>query len=432
MSKERDDFVSAKLAKMTLAEKCGQVLTFTWRGAYLTPSGIEQITKLHAGGLCLEPYALETCKNLYWGRSQVDPNFKKPKDYFDIAHTYFDDHNYGVSVTPEELTVALNKLQEIAMNRPSGIPLHVTIDMEGDFKNDYTSGHVVQFPPPMGMTAIGDLDLAYKVANTLGKQMAAIGITQFYHPVCDVNINPLNPEIGVRSFGDDPKVCAKFVEATVRGYQDARHCRHGQALRRPRRFGDRRARRAGRLPGGPQAHARGRAGHLPGRHQRGREGPHDGAYDLPGLRQRVPRHPVFQNPHRSSQGRNGIQGRHRLRRHRHGRHPEKVAAPPGLRHGDQGGRGHHPAQGGRRIPRPVPLRHQERHRARRAFRRAARRRGPAAPVHEVRPGPVRESRENGPGENHGPCLEQGSPSTSPGKWRTKPFWWCATTRSCCR
>jgi hypothetical protein len=54
---------------------------------------------------------------------------------------------------------------------------------------------------------------------------------------------------------------------------------------------------------------------------------------------------------------------------------KKVAAPPGVRHGDQGRRGHHPAQGGRRIPLPVPLRHQERRRARRAFRRAARRRG---------------------------------------------------------
>ncbi len=221
MSKERDSFVTAKLAKMSLLEKCGQVLTFTWRGAYLTPSGFEQITRLHAGGLCLEPYALETCKNLYWGRSQVDPNFRKPKDYFDIAHTWFDDRSYGVSVTPEELTVALNRLQEIAMNRPAGIPLHVTIDMEGDFKNDYTSGRVLQFPPPMGMTAIGDLDLAYRVAHVMGQQMAAIGVTQFYHPVCDVNINPLNPEIGVRSFGDDPKVCAKFVQATVRGYQDA-------------------------------------------------------------------------------------------------------------------------------------------------------------------------------------------------------------------
>jgi beta-N-acetylhexosaminidase len=221
MSKDRDAFVSEKLASMTLAEKCGQVLTFTWRGAYLTPSGVEQITRLHAGGVCLEPYALETCKNLYWGRSQVDPDFKKPKDYFDIAHTYFDDRSFGVSVTPEELTVALNRLQEIALSRPSGIPLHVTIDMEGDFKNDFTSGHVVQFPPPMGMTAIGDIDLAYKVANTLGQQMAAMGVTQFYHPVCDVNINPLNPEIGVRSFGDDPQVCARFVAATVRGYQDA-------------------------------------------------------------------------------------------------------------------------------------------------------------------------------------------------------------------
>ena len=221
MSKERDDFVSAKIAKMSLLEKCGQLLTFTWRGAIPTPSGIEQITKLHAGGICLEPYALETCKNLYWGRSQIDPNFKAPEDYFDIAHTYFDSRAFGVSVTPEELTEALNNLQQIAMNRESGIPLHVTIDMEGDFKNDYSAGRVLQFPPPMGITAIGDVDLAYKIANLMARQMAAMGVTQFYHPVCDVNINPLNPEIGVRSFGDDVKVISKFIDATVRGYEDA-------------------------------------------------------------------------------------------------------------------------------------------------------------------------------------------------------------------
>jgi beta-N-acetylhexosaminidase len=221
MSKERDVFVAAKIAKMSLLEKCGQLLTFTWRGAIPTPSGVEQITKLHAGGICLEPYALETCKNLYWGRSQVDPNFKKPKDYFDIAHTWFNSRAFGVSVTPEELTEALNNLQKIAMNRASGIPLHVTIDMEGDFKNDYTSGGVLQFIPPMGITAIGDVDLAYKIANLMGRQMAAIGVTQFYHPVCDVNINPLNPEIGVRSFGDNVSVISKFIDATVRGYEDA-------------------------------------------------------------------------------------------------------------------------------------------------------------------------------------------------------------------
>ncbi len=221
MSKERDAFISAVIAKMSLLEKCGQLLTFTWRGAIPTPSGIEQITRLHAGGICLEPYALETCKNLYWGRSQVDPNFEKPADYFDIAHTWFDSRAFGISVTPEELTEALNNLQKIAMDRPSGIPLHVTIDMEGDFKNDYSSGGVLQFIPPMGIAAIGDAELAYKIANLMGRQMAAMGVTQFYHPVCDVNINPLNPEIGVRSFGDDPDVVVKFIEATVRGYEDA-------------------------------------------------------------------------------------------------------------------------------------------------------------------------------------------------------------------
>ena len=56
--KKRDDFVAEKPSKMSLLEKRGQLLTFTWRGAYLTPSGIKWITKLHAGGVCLEPYVL--------------------------------------------------------------------------------------------------------------------------------------------------------------------------------------------------------------------------------------------------------------------------------------------------------------------------------------------------------------------------------------
>ncbi len=218
---KRDTFISKKLSKMSLAEKVGQLLTFTWRGGMLTPSGIEQVTRLHAGGLCLEPYTLETCKNLYWGNSQIDKNFDKPKDYFDIAHTYFNDHTPGISITPGEYTEALNKLQKIAMNRPSGIPLHMTIDFEGDFKNDYTAGGIRQFPSQMGLAAIGDTKLTYKVGLTIGKQLTAMGVTQMYSPVCDVNINPKNPEIGVRSFSDDPETCAKHAVALMRGFQDA-------------------------------------------------------------------------------------------------------------------------------------------------------------------------------------------------------------------
>ena len=217
---KRDAFVSKLIANMTLEEKVGQLLTFTRRGAMLTPSGIEQITRLQCGGLCLEPYAVETCKNLYWGNSQIDKNFKKPKDYFTISNTYYAGKQFGISITPEDYTRDLNALQKIAMNRRLAIPLHMTIDFEGDFKNDYMAGGIRQFPPPMGMAAIGDPRMTYKINNTIAKQLSNIGVTQMYSPVCDVNINPKNPEIGVRSFGDDPEVCAKHAVAFVRGLQD--------------------------------------------------------------------------------------------------------------------------------------------------------------------------------------------------------------------
>jgi beta-N-acetylhexosaminidase len=220
MSQKRDEFIRKKIASMSLAEKVGQLLTFTRRGTMLTPSGIEQITKLHCGGLCLEPYALETCKNLYWGNSQIDKNFKKPKDYFTIANNYFDGKTFGISITPEEYTKDLNRLQKIAMERPSGIPLHMTIDFEGDFKNDYMSGGIRQFPGPMGMAAIGDPEMTYKIACTIARQLSAIGVTQMYSPVCDVNTNPKNPEIGVRSFSDDPHICAEHAVALIKGLQD--------------------------------------------------------------------------------------------------------------------------------------------------------------------------------------------------------------------
>ena len=217
---KREAFVSKLIAKMTLEEKVGQLLTFTRRGAMLTPSGIEQITRLHCGGLCLEPYAVETCKNLYWGNSQIDKSFKKPKDYFTISNTYYAGKQFGISITPEDYTKDLNALQKIAMNRRLGIPLHMTIDFEGDFKNDYMAGGIRQFPPPMGMAAIGDPKVTYQINNTIARQLSHIGVTQMYSPVCDVNINPKNPEIGVRSFGDDPEVCARHAVAFVTGLQD--------------------------------------------------------------------------------------------------------------------------------------------------------------------------------------------------------------------
>jgi beta-N-acetylhexosaminidase len=96
----------------------------------------------------------------------------------------------------------------------------MTIDFEGDFKNDYMAGGIRQFPPPMGMAAIGDTKLTYKIGLTIARQLSNIGVTQMYSPVCDVNINPKNPEIGIRSFSDDPETCAKHAVALLKGFQD--------------------------------------------------------------------------------------------------------------------------------------------------------------------------------------------------------------------
>jgi hypothetical protein len=52
ISNQKDEFVVAKIAKMSLLEKYGLLLTFTWQDVCLTPSGIEQATEPQASGLC--------------------------------------------------------------------------------------------------------------------------------------------------------------------------------------------------------------------------------------------------------------------------------------------------------------------------------------------------------------------------------------------
>ena len=66
-------------------------------------------------------------------------------------------------------------------------------------------------------------------ARTLGRiggaELRALGIRQDYSPVADVNVNPANPVIGVRSFGADPDAVAGLVAAEVKGYQGVRASR---------------------------------------------------------------------------------------------------------------------------------------------------------------------------------------------------------------
>ena len=91
-----------------------------------------------------------------------------------------------------------------------------------------------EFPGNMALGATRRRGDALDAGRVTAKELKAIGINQNYAPVADVNINPLNPVIGVRSFGENPELVSEMTAAAVRGPR-ARRLRDPQALPRPRR-----------------------------------------------------------------------------------------------------------------------------------------------------------------------------------------------------
>jgi beta-N-acetylhexosaminidase len=108
--------------------------------------------------------------------------------------------------------VLIQKLQEMAP-----VPLLVSADLEagsGMRFEDATYG-----PWAMAVAATGDPALAERRGRATAEEARAIGVGQVFAPVADVNVNPDNPVINVRSFGEDPADVARYVAATVRGLQ---------------------------------------------------------------------------------------------------------------------------------------------------------------------------------------------------------------------
>lgn len=76
-----------------------------------------------------------------------------------------------------------------------------------------------QFPGNMALGAGRNPHDAFVAARIGGRELRALGINQTYSPVADVNVNALNPVIGVRSFGEEPQLVAELTAAQVLGYQ---------------------------------------------------------------------------------------------------------------------------------------------------------------------------------------------------------------------
>ncbi len=101
------------------------------------------------------------------------------------------------------------------LQREARLPLLFAADLEsgtGMRFDDTTQG-----PWAMALAATSDPELAERRGEVTAREARALGIGQVYAPVADVNVNPANPVINVRSFGEDPADVSRFVAATVRG-----------------------------------------------------------------------------------------------------------------------------------------------------------------------------------------------------------------------
>ncbi|KJY25751.1 glycoside hydrolase family 3 protein, partial [Streptomyces katrae] len=122
--------------------------------------------------------------------------------------------------SPHQIAALSNGLQRAAAGSGAGVPLLLSVDQE--------HGAVARIgrpatllPGAMALGAGGSPADARRAARVAGAELAALGIRQDYAPVADVNVNPANPVIGVRSFGSDPDAVAELAAAQVRGYQGA-------------------------------------------------------------------------------------------------------------------------------------------------------------------------------------------------------------------
>jgi beta-N-acetylhexosaminidase len=115
--------------------------------------------------------------------------------------------------TPQDTAALLNRLQKAA-----ALPLLVSADFEGGPGQQIVGA--TEFPANMALSAIGSEDLAYAVGKAGAAEGRAIGIHLTYSPVVDIQTDPDNPVLGVRSFGADLGLLGRMAGAYIRGYQE--------------------------------------------------------------------------------------------------------------------------------------------------------------------------------------------------------------------
>lgn len=166
---------------MTLEQKIGQVMLIGFDGTTVDDDLRQMIASYHVGGVILFARNIQS---------------------------------------PEQVALLTNELQTIALE--SGHPgLFIAIDQEGGRVARLTEATgFTEFPGAMALAATGDPQNAWRAAAAMAAEMRAVGINIDFAPDLDVNNNPTNPVIGIRSFSSDPARVVEYGLAFAQGLQE--------------------------------------------------------------------------------------------------------------------------------------------------------------------------------------------------------------------
>lgn len=131
---------------------------------------------------------------------------------------YFNNDSRDNFDDPVQVAKLSNGLQRAAVTSGAHIPLQIAADQEGGTVTRM-GAPATEFPNAMAISAGRDTDRATQAATILGRELRAVGINQDFAPDSDVNSNPVNPVIGVRSFSGRPGLAGDFVTAEVKGFE---------------------------------------------------------------------------------------------------------------------------------------------------------------------------------------------------------------------
>jgi beta-N-acetylhexosaminidase len=192
-----DKQLRALISRMTLEEKVGQLFVMRVYGHSATAPDQADIDAN------LKEIGVRTAAELL-AKYRVGGII-----YFAWAHNTRD---------PHQIAGLSNGIQRASLALPRGLPVLISTDQEHGIVARVGKPATL-FPGAMALGAGGSLRDAREAARIAGAELRAMGIRQDYAPVADVNVNPANPVIGVRSFGADPEAVAELVAAQVGGYQ---------------------------------------------------------------------------------------------------------------------------------------------------------------------------------------------------------------------